>query len=397
MDMRKRVFIVALIVVPAAVITVLVLTNNNDDNGSVVLSGNIEVTDAALSFKVPGHLSERLVDEGESVAAGQPLARLDPADQELAVAQAEANVALAEAVLAELQAGSRPQEISQTAAQVQRARAGLSELERGSRGQEIAAAEAGVERAQAIADQAEVQLALARADYHRSAELYEAGVTPRQQYDAAETARDAAQRSLESALAAVAEAREQLSLVREGPRQETIEQAQAALRQAEALHSLAVTGPRAEAIEQAEAQLGIARELLRQARQQLAYTELDAPFAGVVLSKVAEPGEYLNPGSPVLTIGNLETVWLRAYINEQDLGRAVLGQQVAVTTDTYPDKLYEGRISFISSEAEFTPKAVQTSAERVKLMYLVKIELDNPGQDLKPGMPADARIEPAER
>jgi HlyD family secretion protein len=393
--MGKRIVIVALIVVVAVVATFLVLANNADESGMVVLSGNIEVTDAALSFKIPGHLTERLVDEGESVAAGQLVASLDSADQELAVAQAEANLALAEAVLAELQAGSRPQEISQAAAQVQRARAGLSELESGSRGQEIAAAEAEVERAQAIADQAEAQLELARADYQRSAQLFEEGVVPRQQYDAAETARKAAQRSMDSALAAVAEAREHLSLVREGPRQESIEQARAALRQAEALHSLAVDGPRAETIEQARAQVEIAQELLRQSRQQLTYTELDAPFAGVVLSKAAEPGEYLNPGSPVVTVGNLDTVWLRAYINERDLGHVVLGQEVEITTDTYPEKRYVGRISFISSEAEFTPKAVQTTAERVKLMYLVKIELDNPQQELKPGMPADARIEVA--
>ncbi|HES57884.1 MAG TPA: HlyD family efflux transporter periplasmic adaptor subunit, partial [Firmicutes bacterium] len=356
--MVRRLIIVALIVVVAAVAAFLLLANNTEESGAVMLSGNIEVTDAALSFKIPGHLSERLVDEGEPVAAGQLVARLNPADQELAVAQAEANVALAEAVLSELQAGSRPQEISQTAAQVQRARAGLSELESGSRGQEIAAAEAEVKRAQALADQAAVQLELARADFRRSAQLFEQGVVPRQQYDAAETARDAALRSLESALAAASQAGERLSLVREGPRQETIEQARAALRQAEALHSLAVAGPRAETIEQAAAQVKIAREILRQAQQQLAYTELTAPFAGTVLSKAAEPGEYLNPGSPVLTIGNLQTVWLRAYINERDLGRAILGQRVEVSSDTYPDKVYEGRISFISSEAEFTPKAV---------------------------------------
>ena len=300
-------------------------------------------------------------------------------------------------MLAELEAGTRPQEISQTAAQVQRARAGLSELESGSRGQEIAAAEADVERAGAIADQAEAQLELARADFNRSAQLYEAGVIPRQQYDAADTARQAALRSLESAQAAVAGAREYLSLVREGPRAETIEQARAVLRQAEALHSLAVAGPRAETIEQAEAQVEIARELLRQAEQQLAYTRLEAPFDGVVLSKAAEAGEYLNPGSPVVTVGDLGTVWLRAYLGERDLGRVVLGQRVEVTADTYPGKVYEGRISFISSVAEFTPKAVQTSAARVKLMYQVKIELENPAQELKPGMPADARIEDAER
>jgi len=388
---------IAVVVAVTGAVVYLAASCGNRDNGSIELSGNIEMTDAQLAFKIPGRLSERLVDEGETVAAGQLLAALEPIDQHLAVAQAEANLALAESVLAELEAGTRPQEISQTAAQVQRARAALGELEGGSREQEIAAAEADVERADAVADQAAVQLELAQADFERSAKLYEEGVLPRQQYEAADTACQAAQRGLESAQAAAAGAREYLSLVREGPRAETIEQARAALRQAEALHSLAVAGPRAETIEQAGVQVEIVRELLRQAEQQLAYTRLEAPFDGVVLSKAAEAGEYLNPGSPVVTIGDLSTVWLRAYVNERDLGRVKLDQRVEVTADTYPGKVYAGRISFISSMAEFTPKAVQTSAERVKLMYLVKIELDNPAQELKPGMPADAWIEVAER
>jgi HlyD family secretion protein len=393
MTMRRSAALVAV----AGMMICLAAACGNRDNGSIVLSGNIEVTDAQLAFKIPGRLSERLADEGEQVSAGQLLALLEPTDQELAVAQARANLALAESVLAELEAGTRPQEISQTAAQVQRARAALNELEGGSREQEIAAAEAEVERADAVADQAEVQLELARADFERSAKLFEEGVLPRQQYEAADTARQAAQRGLESAQAAAAGAREYLSLVREGPRTETIDQARAVLRQAEALHSLAVAGPRAETVEQAGVQVEIARELLRQAEQQLAYTRLEAPFDGVVLSKAAEAGEYLNPGSPVVTVGDLDTVWLRAYINELYLGRVVLDQRVEVTADTYPGKVYEGRISFISSVAEFTPKAVQTTAERVKLMYLVKIQLENPAQELKPGMPADARIGAAER
>ena len=127
----------------------------------------------------------------------------------------------------------------------------------------------------------------------------------------------------------------------------------------------------------------------------LAYTELHAPFDGVVLSKSAEPGEYLNPGTPVVTVGEMERVWLRAYINETDLGRVRLGQTVDVTTDSFPGKMYKGTLGFLSSEAEFTPKTVQTFEERVKMMYRVKIDLENPNHELKLGMPADATIEPA--
>lgn len=93
-----------------------------------------------------------------------------------------------------------------------------------------------------------------------------------------------------------------------------------------------------------------------------------------------------------MTVGDLEKPWLRAYIDETDLGRVKVGQRVKVTTDTYPGKVYEGYISFIAPEAEFTPKNVQTQKERVKLVYRVKVEMANPDMELKPGMPADADI-----
>ena len=94
----------------------------------------------------------------------------------------------------------------------------------------------------------------------------------------------------------------------------------------------------------------------------------------------------------LLTLGSLEKPWLRAYVHEKALGRIKLNQEVDVTTDSFPDKIYKGRISFISSQAEFTPKTVQTFEERVKLMYRIKVALDNPDNELKPGMPADGVV-----
>ena len=129
------------------------------------------------------------------------------------------------------------------------------------------------------------------------------------------------------------------------------------------------------------------------ARQQLAETELFASFDGVVLSTSAEPGSYLNPGSPVLTIGDIANVWVRAFVSETDLGRIRLNQEANVSVDAYPDRSWKGRVSYISSAAEFTPRSVQTTEERTNLVYRIKIQLDNPDGVLKPGMPADAVIE----
>jgi HlyD family secretion protein len=113
---------------------------------------------------------------------------------------------------------------------------------------------------------------------------------------------------------------------------------------------------------------------------------------GVVLVKAVEAGEVVAAGTTVVTLGDLSKPWLRAYINETNLGRVKLGTEVKVTTDSFPGKLYKGRIAFISSEAEFTPKQIQTHEERVKLVYRIKIELENPNGELKSNMPADAVI-----
>jgi HlyD family secretion protein len=156
--------------------------------------------------------------------------------------------------------------------------------------------------------------------------------------------------------------------------------------------SMVVEGPRKEEIELAAARVEQVKQLLKLAQARLAYAQITAPVDGVVLSKNIEVGEYVSPGTPVVTIGDLNQVWLKAYIAETDLGRVKLGQKVAVTTDTYPNKVYNGTIGFIASEAEFTPKNIQTTEERVKLVYRIKIGIENNTHELKPGMPADAEI-----
>ena len=102
--------------------------------------------------------------------------------------------------------------------------------------------------------------------------------------------------------------------------------------------------------------------------------------------------EVVSPGTPIVTLGDLDHLWVRVYVPETDLGKVHWGQTVDVHTDSFPDKIYPGRVSFISSEAEFTPKSVQTEKERVTLVYRVKVDLDNTRQELKPGMPADVDI-----
>lgn len=134
------------------------------------------------------------------------------------------------------------------------------------------------------------------------------------------------------------------------------------------------------------------RASLELANTKLGWTDLASPLDGYILTKSSLPGEVVQAGTPVFTAVNLDDIWLTAYISETDIGRAKLGQKAYVQTDSYKGKKYDGWVSFISQQAEFTPKYIQTTEERVKYVYRIKIRVDNSSLDLKPGMPADAYI-----
>lgn len=341
------------------------------------LSGNIEATEVQIAFKIPGRVIERVFDEGQKVPKGAVVARLETADLESAVAQRRAEVETARAALDELLAGSRKEDIEAAEAAWHKAEHALADLEAGSRPQEIAAAEAAATAAAADMERLE-------ADYRRAVTLFQRKTISTEEFDAARSAYDMAVQRHRQAV-------EQLRLAREGYRKEQIEQARFALAQAKAQYELVKAGPRKEDIEQGRARLQQARAALQSAEVQLSYATVYSPLAGVVLSKNIESGEYVAPGTAVVTIGDMVNVWLRGYVEEPDLKRVRVDQTARVTIDS--GETYTGRVSFIAPEAEFTPKNVQTQKERVKLVYRVKIDITNPNMELKPGMPADAVIE----
>ncbi len=144
--------------------------------------------------------------------------------------------------------------------------------------------------------------------------------------------------------------------------------------------------------EVAEGQLKLLAASLEITKINLSYADLNSPVDSYVLTKSAEVGEVVQPGSTIFTVADLNDIWLTAYIIETDLGKIKLNQPATLKTDTFPNKEYQGRISFISAQAEFTPKQIQTPEERVKLVYRIKIAVTNTNQELKPGMPADGYI-----
>lgn len=320
----------ALLALGAAVLLSSCSRHGSDRAGELVLSGNFEVDDAQLGFKTPGRVIERTVREGDRVAAGQLIARLDDAEQQSQLALRRAELAAAEAQLAELEAGSRPQEIAAAAATLRSAEADRDRV---------------------------------RLDFARSEELRKKQVISDRDFEAA-------QAQLKVADARTVEAAERLKLIQEGPRIETIRQARARTEQARAAVALATT--------------------------QLENTRLASPLSGIVLSHNIEPGEFVSAGTPVVTVAETAHLWVRAYVNQPDLGRVRHGQKVVVRTDSFPGRDFEGVVGFISSEAEFTPKTVQTPKERVKLVFRLKVDVANPKDELKPGMPADVVIPKAE-
>jgi HlyD family secretion protein len=292
----------------------------------ITLSGNIEAHESLVSFKVQGRIVQLPIEEGQEVAQGALLAKLEDADLQQRVRIDQATVAVRKSNLALTLAGTREQEVRASQQAVVDAQADLNEK---------------------------------KLDDQRAQALYAKDEISAQERDLADTARTRSEASFKAAEQRYAEAEE-------GSRKEDITIARANLNQA-------------------GADLGLSRI-------DLGYATLVAPNAGVITVRQAELGEVVAPGSPVVTLADLDHIWLRAYVAETDLGRIRWGQDAIVTTDTYPGQQFHGRISFISPDAEFTPKSVQTYQERVTLVYRIKIDIDNPKHELKPGMPADARI-----
>jgi HlyD family secretion protein len=362
---------------------------NRTPENRIVVSGNIELTEVNIAFKTAGRLIERTVDEGDSVKKGQVIARLDrdqlvaQRDREVAGLQsAESQLAQAKTSL-EWQKDTLAADIEQRTGDLASNEARLAELKNGARPQEKLDAQAAVDSAQSEVERS-------KKDWDRAQVLHRDDDISTAQFDQYRN-------RWETAVAALNSAKERQNLVLAGPRAEVINAQQAmvermrgALKMAQA-NSLEMKR-REQELNTRDAEIARSRASIALIDSQLADTIATSPVDGVVLVKSADPGEILSAGTTVVTIGDIEHPWLRGYIDETDLGKVKLGSLVHVTTDSYKNRSYTGHVSFISSEAEFTPKQIQTQQERVKLVYRIKIDLDNSSRELKSNMPADGEI-----
>jgi HlyD family secretion protein len=301
-------------------------------------SGYVDATEVTVASKVAGRVATVALVEGARITAGQPAVMLATTDTDLAIAHARAERAQAAAALRLLEAGARPEEIEQAEAQV-------------------AGASADVRAAQ-------TELDAAAADFDRFDQLLRDRAGSRKQRDDAAARRDVAAARLKGATDRVAAARAALARLRAGARPQELDAARAR-------------------VAAADAQIAT----LDNARTEATVV---APATGVVTSRLVEPGELVAVGTPLGVIVDLDRAWVNAYVEEPLVPALRVGQAVTVVTDA-GDRL-DGQIAFIAPRAEFTPRNVQTAAERAKLVYRVKVTVDNRQGVLKPGMPAEVEL-----
>jgi HlyD family secretion protein len=228
----------------------------------------------------------------------------------------------------------------------------LARLLGGTRPEEIREAQARMKAAEAKSQDAKLV-------YDRTKRLFGDRTVPKQTLDDAEAAFESARADLDAARQAL---------------------------------TLAVKGPREEDIAVARAQVRASEAALRLAERELADTKLYAPAAGVIQDRILEPGDMAFPETPVFTLALTDPVWARAYVTEPDLGKIAPGMKAHITTDSFPSKVYKGWIGFISPTAEFTPKEVQTTELRTRLVYRIRVYACNPNNELRLGMPVTVRI-----
>ena len=299
-------------------------------------SGTVEAaTISNLSFQVAGKVAKVLVTEGQRVEKDQPLAELDGVEFEAARDQAKATLDRSER--------SRDQA------------AALLEVYRKTLPDDVARAEAGVAGARDV-------LTEAQSNKERYDQLYSRQVVSRKEWETVKLNYDTARSKLA--------------------------EAEAVLRQAKG--NLGRIGATEREVEAARAQAAASKAALEQARIQLDRTQLRAPFAGIVTSRNIEQGEVVTPTRQALSLSDLTSVKVKIYVGETEIGGVKPGQKADVKVDSLAGKTFEGTVTFIASEGEFTPKIIQTQKERVKLVYLVEVTVPNPSLELKTGMPADA-------
>ncbi|MCA9014670.1 MAG: HlyD family efflux transporter periplasmic adaptor subunit [Planctomycetaceae bacterium] len=368
--------ILGLVVLAAVLIVALVLSQNR--HVPLKVSGFLEADDIRPGSRVGGRVKQVLIEEGQSVSKGDLLFELEPFDLQERRAEAAAGLAEASANYEKLVAGYRTEEIAQAAAHVDQLKARLTLLVNGPRPEEIDAAAAELHLADA-------EYQLAKAKQMRIETLFARKSASKDELDTANT-------ELQATAARKEVKQKALDLLKEGTRKEEIDEARAQLKQAEEAWQLLKNGNRREDIAQAKAVVNKAEAALQAINDQIQELKVFSPLDGTIEAVTLQPGDLVGSNVPVISILDWNHLWVRCYVPENHLDIHV-DQEVEVTIDSYPDKVFKGRVTFVSRQAEFVPRNVQTPEERSKQVFRIKVRIEDEDKLLRPGMSADVWLD----
>ena len=373
--MIRRIGIVALVVVSLIGLIVYSQLRPVPDR----VSGFIEADEIRVGSRLGGRVLKVHVVEGERVEQGRLLVELEPFDLLQREQEAAKSLAAIEADVGRLTKGLRPGEIAQAKARYEQFKARFDLLVAGPRKQEIEAAQSRVELA-------ESEQILAQQNYDRSKQLISQKAISQAEFDAT-------MERLDAARALLAVRKQELDLLQAGTREEEKREAKARADEAEQAWILAEEGYRSEEIEKAKAARDAAQAALDVIREQKKELAIICPVDGVIEALDLQKGDLVPAGAPVLSVMDDRQLWIRAYVPQNRVGLQV-GQMLQVTVDSFPQERFQGEVTFISRQAEFTPSNVQTPEERSKQVFRIKVALEEGQAKLRPGMTADVWLNP---
>jgi multidrug resistance efflux pump len=348
------------------------------ESGELVVSGRVERDDMHVGSKIGGRVIRIVHDEGDTLKAGQAVVVLDDNELRAQLDQARASVAQNQAQLDLLLAGTRREDIARAQATVAVQRAELELRRKGFRGEEVRQTEAQVRQARS-------DLEFARKELARSEQLVAEGIVEQRDLDQKRT-------NFRTAQAQQSVAEQRMRMYQSGSRPEEIAAAEAQLAQAEADLERMKNGPRPEEIAAQRAAVVAARANALRVKTQLDETSITAPLDAFVETLDLKPDDLVKAGEAVAVLNILNSPWVRCYVPENRLGLVRPGLIVAVTVDSFPNQRFKGRVRRIDTEAEFTPRNVQTTEKRSELVFEMKVDLLEGGDRIRAGMYADVHI-----
>jgi HlyD family secretion protein len=347
--------------------------------GLLEASGQVRGTEITVSSKVPGKLESLTVKEGQSVQVGELLGRIAAAEIEARLEQVKAEQASSESRYAEALASLQSLEST-----TQQARLNVG-ITRDAMTHDTHLAREAYQRTDAEIEAAEAELKQAQSNYQRNKALLERQFISQGYFDQVQARVDVSTARLNAARKAREEAAATLQRAEVGRDEVRVRQIEVERLLNERLRLQAVR-------DGAKGQAMSALARVKEIEALLADVKLTAPITGTVINRLAEPGELVAPGRPIVTLNNLNDLYVRVFVAEKDIGLLRLGNPARIFVDAFPDRYFTGSISEIAQQAEFTPKEVHMKDERAKQVFAVKVRIDNNQGYLKPGMPADIKL-----